>query len=347
MDLIQESCVIHPSLHSELKQLPPLLSVDTLKHARKIGSRIFGRILEHEPEFEGVVWAKEWSNKKSKSLAGSLDEVEWAYRQKWASGGDHYLLMEILEHGLIPSRWPESWSADDPPTLDMAMKTAQKRGYKVPARFLQSGMVSQGEAELFLAAYTAIAGHFQGFRWTAAGQVLPKAWKASVSQLTGQFVIPDPLVDWKAPFVADQLWIINDGDRWARLIVIEVDGAHHLEPIRKGEDHERDLKFNALGYEVIRVNEAWCKVDPFRVVAEILRETGLCVDFIDAMVGGHLSSLDDYICAACGESMIRFEDDSIKEVYSGNDTQLVHKSCFDQIIEEKYETGESRFDLTP
>ena len=100
-----------------------------------------------------------------------------------------------------------------------------------------------------------------------------------------------------------------------------------------------------LGYQIIHVNEAWCRIDPFRVVAEVLRVIGLCPDFADAMVGGNLSSPDDYICEACGKPMIRFEDDSIKEVFEGRDSRLVHKSCSDEILEGIYQ-GDSRFSFS-
>jgi hypothetical protein len=347
MDLVEKSCGIHESLHPELRHLPPILSSDTKRIVHKLSVRKYGKLLENDPKFEGVVWAKARSSKNSKFLAGPLDEIEWMYRQKWADGGDHYLLMEILEKGLLPSSsWPQS-SSEEPAPLSKAMKLAKQRGYKVPDDFLKDSSIPYGENELFSAViYMAITDRFSCFSWGFEEMLHQQFWRKSISSITGQFIIPDPLVEWKCPFVADQLWIINDGDRETRLIVIEVDGVHHLEPERKEKDRKRDLMFTALGYEVIHVNEAWCKVDPFRVVAEILRETELCSDFTDSMVGGHLASPNDYSCSACGKPMIRFEDDSIKEVFEGGDSRLVHKSCFDEILEGIYQEG-SRFSLSP
>jgi hypothetical protein len=348
MDLIEKSQVVHKSIHPKLKMLPPILSSDTTKSIRKVSCRKRGRILDGDPEFKGVVWAKALSDKKSETLAGPLDAVEWGYRTKWADGGDHFLLMDILNHGLVPSEsWPQSQFSDEPPSLSNAMDVAKARGYKVPDDFLSKTKISRGEAELFYAAmYMVMEYRFAGFRWGKEDVLHRQHWRRNISCITGQFIIPDPLVEWKCPFVADQLWIINDGKRDVRLVVIEVDGAHHLEPARKEKDRKRDLLLKALHYEVIRVNEAWCKVDPFRVVAEILRKTELCLDFTDAMVGGCLEFPDDYICAACGKPMIRFEDDSIKEVFEGSDSQLVHKSCFDEILEESFR-GDTCFRLTP
>ena len=349
MDLLDHSCKIHRSLHPELKLLPPILSSGALTHIHKVCPRVKGRSLGNEPAFSGVVFAKNLSKKNGEALAGSLDTVEWKYRKLWADGGDHFLLKEILENGLVPtSSWPQMQFSTESPKLDIALRMAKKRGYIVPDSFLEETNVPHGEAELFYAAmYMAIEYSYDCFRWGRDDVSFRQSWRKEISSITGQFVIPDPLVDWKCPFVIDQLWIINDGSRVARLIAIEVDGAHHLDAGRKEKDRARDVKLNELGYQVIHVNEVWCKVDPFRVVAEIIREIGLCQDFADAMVGGNLSSPDDYICALCGNPMARFEDNSIREVFSGRDVYLVHSSCLDRMREEKYETGISRFELTP
>ncbi len=349
MDLIEYSQSVHRSLHPELKQLAPILSVDTTKKIHKIFPRNIGRVLEGDPKFDGVQFARALSKKKSDILSGSFDEIEWKFRQRWADGGEHFLLKEIMENGLLPSSiWPQL-SSEEPTPLDKAFKLAKQLGYNVPDKFLKRTPVTDGEVKFFDAAtYMAVTDRYACFRWGREETLFQQPWRESISTITGQFVIPDPLVDWdKCPFVADQLWIINEGKREARLIVVEVDGSHHLEPERIEEDRKRDLKFNALGYEVIRVNEAWCRVDPFRVVAEILCVTGLCTDFSGSMIGGYLPSLDDYVCAVCGDPMVRFEDDSIREVFSGQSAFLAHRSCYEQIVEEKNETGESQFEVTP
>lgn len=348
MELVEQSCRIHKSLHAELKRRPPILSSDTIEHLHKVLPRRRGALLEGHPEFRGVVFAKMFSGKKSEALNGALDEIESRYRKQWADGGDHFLLKEILEHGLVPtSSWQQQMqSSSEPPELKNVYEVVKRRGYEVPDSCKK---VPHGEAELFFAAmYMAIECRYNYPRWGRDDVLDQQLWRNEISSITGQFVIPDPLVDWKKwPYVADQLWIINDGSRTARLVVIEIDGAVHLDAAKKENDKRRDIKLNGLGYQVVRVNEAWCRVDPFRVVAEILREIGLYSDFADGMVGGNLSSIDDYVCAFCGQPMVRHEDNSIKEVFSGRDVCLVHNSCFDQIQEEKYETGESRFELAP
>ena len=55
-------------------------------------------------------------------------------------------------------------------------------------------------------------------------------------QLTGQFIVPDPLEEWKAPYLLDQLWIMLYPNRKVRLIGLEVDGEVHLEPEQRAKD---------------------------------------------------------------------------------------------------------------
>jgi hypothetical protein len=62
--------------------------------------------------------------------------------------------------------------------------------------------------------------------------------------------------------------------------------------------------------------------------------------------GGEIASVDDYICDECGEPLIRFEDNSIMELYVDGDARFLHKSCVDRIIEEICQ-GKSRYSLTP
>jgi hypothetical protein len=77
-----------------------------------------------------------------------------------------------------------------------------------------------------------------------------ESFRSSLCQLTGQFIVPDPLEEWKAPYLLDQLWIMLYPNRKVRLIGLEVDGEVHLEPEQRDKDRKRDVMLAAMGYEI-------------------------------------------------------------------------------------------------
>src|SRR5215217_9699423 len=161
--------------------------------------------------------------------------------------------MRMLSEGRVPYAWPEQNSPENPMTTTRAYKTARGRGYSVPQKFLTNREVSFTEREAFYAGHMIARGHFRELNpyLTDTEGEDPSyedrcvSFRSSLCQLTGQFIVPDPLEEWKAPYLLDQLWIMLYPDRKVRLIGLEVDGEVHLEPEQRAKDKKRDVMLAA------------------------------------------------------------------------------------------------------
>ncbi len=194
------------------------------------------------------------SNKVAADLSPPLDDRELDLKAEWFEGGDHKLLVRMLSEGRVPYAWRERSGSANPTTTTQAYATARARDYSVPERFFTNREVSYSEQEAFYAADMIARGHLlelypymegdNNRLITSLGEVPSYedrfySFRSSLCQLTGQFIVPDPLEAWKAPYLLDQLWVMLYPDRKVRLIGLEVDGQVHLEPERRAKDRER------------------------------------------------------------------------------------------------------------
>ncbi len=278
---------------------------------------------------------KALSGKRGEEMMPPIpDDIEMSFRNKWYSGGDHVMLMQMIDAGRLPLAWREYWTPDDPPQYQHALEIAKERGYQVPHKFLaEESQQSYSEKESFHAAYTFVSGQPAGF-WGRAFWDVPdiRKWTMDLCQLTGQFIIPDPLEKTKTPYFLDQLWILLLPNRRIRLIGLEIDGENHLEADRVERDGRRDAMLAAMGYEVYHVAGWWCRIDPYLVIAEFLRASGIC-EVAPNFVTGAKQSINAYTCDLCHELMVRWDHSDIEQAEIGGRLVTGHRFCIRERLE--------------
>lgn len=279
------------------------------------------------------------SYKYAFALMPPADDRELELRYSWSSGGDHHLLMRMLEEGRVPLAWREANTPFSPMSISQAYQVAKSRGYSVPSRFLTDhAAVSFTEREAFQAAHSIVRGDPPSPYWSraldqGAFEEAFRHFKASVCQLTGQFIVPDPLEDWKAPYLLDQLWIVLYPNRRIRLIALEIDGEGHLGSQNRERDKKRDVMLASRGYEVYRAAGWWCRIDPYRVICEFLSACNLLPNAQDYLVASHLRTIKDYRCDFCGNPLSRWDEDWIQEVEYQVQNLVLHRRCLEEMTE--------------
>lgn len=347
MDEIERAKRAHASIPAHLKKSPIVLRKPDTQTIHTISpNSVFGGIPENWDSEDIARVLFSWRILSGKQLAESTplpDKTEMEYREKWFCGGDHDLLKEMMNAGRIPLAWRESWSPDRPRTLKDALTVAKSRGYSVPDKFFeQSEKISYSEAEAFYAAYTLVSGNFLGWRddsnlgsrWDVA-----RRWKKSrsaVCQLTGQFIVPDPLDSHKTPYFLDQLWVYAISDNQIRLVGLEIDGEIHLDEQVSQRDHMRDVMLAAKGYEMYHVAGWWCRIDPYRVICEFLNASGIFPNAQKYILGHYFDSISDYVCELCHEPMVRWDEDWIEQIELYEEELTVHRSCAEKVSEGYY-----------
>jgi hypothetical protein len=256
-------------------------------------------------------------------------------RKEWFEGGDHGLLMSMLSEGRVPYAWHEQNNPESPITTTRAYRTARERGYSVPEKFLTNREVSFSEREAFYAGYMIARGHFRELNpylhdmedADPSYEDRYVSFRSSFCQLTGQFIVPDPLEEWKAPYLLDQLWIMLYPNRKVRLVGLEVDGEVHLEPEKRANDRRRDVMLAAMGYEIYHVAGWWCRIDPFRVVCEFLSASNLLPDANRLPVTSRFQTINDYVCDYCGNPLYRRDEGWIEEIEHEGRSKIMHGGC--------------------
>lgn len=310
---------IHDEIRHELRESEDiLLSVPNRQIVHKLGSPL--NASANVPELRGEYDLAKLIESNEVCQDDSAREL-FVFGGQWSQGGDHHLLFRILKAGLVPNQWPESATPDRPRRLSESLALAKERGYSVPDKYLEETPVSRPQREAWLAGSEIARGHFAPFL------ELQDEWRENLYQHTGEFVVPDPLKDWKSPYVLDQLWIVRAGGDGVRLLALEIDGEAHLGKSKSAQT-ERDILLAGAGYEVYRAAGWWCRVDPFKVICEFLSASGLAVEAKDSFPGYWFKAMNDYRCGLCGEPMVRFDSDWIQEI-RGSDGRLRvgHRSC--------------------
>jgi hypothetical protein len=347
MDEIEKAKKAHASIPESLKDFPVVLRKPDTQIIHTISSNsVFGGIPENWSTQDIELVLLNWRVLSGKQLAESTplpDKTEIEFRQRWFNGGDHDLLKEIMSAGRVPLAWQESWSPNKPRTLQDALLVAKSSGYSVPDKFLaESKNTSYSEAEAFYAAYMLVSGNFMGWhedssigdRWDVASRWNNR--RSYICQLTGQFIVPDPLDDSKTPYFLDQLWIYATSDNQVRLIGLEIDGEIHLDEQVRKRDMRRDAMLAAKGYEIYHVAGWWCRIDPYRVVCEFLNASGILPNAQKCILGCHFDSISDYVCELCHEPMVRWDIDWIMKTELYEQELLVHRSCAEKVSEGYY-----------
>jgi hypothetical protein len=248
---IESGLRVHKSVKKELKSSPIILSTPNVEmlHPLHLPNKGSTRTQLSAEQWRNVAFIRTLKTgyKVAADLVPPFDDRELDLSKEWFEGGDHRLLMSMLSQGRVPYAWAERNYPESPITTARAYKTARARGYSVPDRFFTNREVSFSEREAFYAGHMIARGHFREinpYRNSIEGEDPSyedqyRSFRSSLCQLTGQFVVPDPLKEWKAPYLLDQLWIMLYPNRKVRLIGLEVDGEVHLEPKQRDKDRER------------------------------------------------------------------------------------------------------------
>lgn len=332
---IQKAKNCHKSVRSDLLDSKIILSKPRTEILHRLELPKIGSFAAAPDVSVRFALHKALSAKRGEKMMPPIpDDIEIAFRDKWYAGGDHILLMEMIDAGRLPLAWREYWTPDDPPQFQHALRIAKERGYQIPQKFLDAeSEQSYSEKESFHAAYTFVSGQPAGF-WGSAFWNVPeiRSWTKDLCQLTGQFIIPDPLEKTKTPYFLDQLWILLLPDRRIRLIGLEIDGEIHLEPERVEKDRRRDAMLAAMGYEIFHVAGWWCRIDPYLVIAEFLRASGICAVAPD-FVSGSKNSIKDYVCDVCHELMVRWDHSDIEQAEIDGRLLTGHQFCIRRQLE--------------
>src|SRR5215217_5632476 len=216
---IEYSLKVHKTVKEELKSSPIILSTPNREQLHPLHlpdkDRTRNRLSPEEWHNEAFIRVMQAGYKVAADLSPPVDDRELALREEWFEGGDHKLLMRMLSEGRVPYAWRERNDPEGPITTTRAYKTARERGYSVPEKYLAGQVVSFSEREAFYAAHMIARGHFReidpyrnhiegdDYRTRTHLGEEPSykdqfsSFRSSLCQLTGQFIVPDPLKEWK------------------------------------------------------------------------------------------------------------------------------------------------------
>lgn len=242
--------------------------------------------------------------------------------RSWARYPDLKTLKEFVKSGFVPR---DMFRDDgDPEPQHVTLKRAKEMGYQVPESFINSSTRKprKDKENAYYAAKNLkdLQIHFAGESYRTR----------EITSLCSGFLIPDPDEDWKVPFIADQLWVIQERNARLRFLALEIDSQFDLSDENKAKAKLRDDKFARQGLEVYHVAGWWCLVDPWRVISEFLREAEVYSEA--KSMYGHIpfQSISDYKCKSCDELMIRFDDYWIERIRNDYSEELiVHNACIE------------------
>ena len=261
--------------------------------------------------------------KSTKTEAFFQLEAEHMENEKWVASPHHGSLMDLLSRGIIPDDQGQDVSSHSR-TLNQAYSLAIQQGYKIPEKYFTHPKASYGEEEAFYAARRI-------FGSGRVDQINLKLYGSHicVRSLVSNFPVPNPNNPFGPPFFIDQLWIVLTGGPAVRLLAIEIDGEHHLQPEQQKHDAIRDEILTDLGYEVWRVGGWWCRVDAWRAIVEVLVKAGILPDAESYLGESSLGDINTYVCDICDQPMVRWDTDWIKEYRDGK----AHRMCWSEIYE--------------
>jgi hypothetical protein len=333
MDEIEKAYKAHASVDDSLKSSPIILRKHPTQVLHSINNEYKRGNTINPDDLNALMRARARSHKYLADKIPPPDEIELSFRTQWLRGTHHDLLMSILKSGRVPLGWGEYWIPDSPPTTLNALSLAAHLGYSVPKDFLHTKSTSYSESEAFLAAYMLVS---DNFRLSIPDKF--SDWSSYVCQLTGQFLVPDPVLKDKIPYILDQLWIVANTNNQVRLIGLEIDGEIHLNEEKKKQDEKRDLMLAAMGYETYHVAGWWCRIDPYRVICEFMSASGICPNADKYLNTHNLQSISDYVCDICKKPMVRWDINWITKVEDDNGNLLLaHHNCARDLVDNRME----------
>ena len=265
-------------------------------------------------------------------------EVGFAIQEEWRQSPNHKTLWRLLERGWCPDDFGDI-SVPEVTPLDTARQHAQNRGHKIPQSFFGGSPTSYGEEEAWYAAWIMVDGAYgggYGLWYNGSDEWLERdRWRQQVLSLKNQFAVPNPNFPEGHPYLIDQLWVVIEPGPQVRLFAVEVDGEGHQTEEQQRKDRIKDAALEKLGYEVYRVAGWWCRIDPYRVIAEVLEASGLFPAARRYLQGGHLTTIDDYVCEKCLRRIVRWDGDWLWSRRDRSDTWHTLHGCCAELAEEE------------
>lgn len=277
----------------------------------------------------------------------SLEYVEQLYEDV----GDHDLLLQALRTGwhYINSNNKTISTTKEKYFQQLnsshTFRMAKQRGYQVPDHLLNNKQFCYGQYEAYSAIHELIQGKALGI-WSGKSNSpnfmhsYARFYK-SVKFITSQFIVPSAGYQLSIPYIFDQLWLVSHEINKVRLIGLEMAGEHHFLNGGKSKTLGNERYLETLGYEMYHLASWWCRVDPYRVICEFLRESGIFPEAIHYLVGLELDSIDKYKCGICHAPMVRLGWDWIQKCQVGDRTIFAHKHCVNHRVGAAFKARET------
>ncbi len=223
-----------------------------------------------------------------------------------------------------------------------SFRIAKQRGYQVPNNLLNNKQFCYGQYEAYSAIHDILHGKASGM-WSIQSSLYDfmhsyaKFYK-TVKLITSQFIVPSTGYQLSIPYIVDQLWLISQGINQVRLLGLAVAGEQHFLNGGQSNTFGQEKYLEELGYEMYHVASWWCRVDPYRVICEFLRASGIFPEAVNYLIGSELDSIDQYVCGICHAPMVRLGCDWIQKCQIGNETVFAHKYCANHSVAETVKT---------
>lgn len=251
--------------------------------------------------------------------------------------GDHNLLLQALKtgwHYINSNHQPLLTSKEkcfQQLNSSHAYQVAKQRGFQIPEQYLTKKQFCYGQFEAYSAVHDIFNGSALGV-WSVKSNFYnflhsyAKFYQA-VKLVTSQFIVSSSGNQFSTPYVFDQLWLTAHAVNQIRLLGLEVAGEQHFLSGAQSKTLGQGKYLEELGYEMYHVASWWCRVDPYRVICEFLRESGIFPEAKNYLIGAEIDSIDKYVCGICHAPMVRLSWDWIQKCQIGSETVYAHKYC--------------------
>jgi len=280
------------------------------------------------------------SPRQQVSLELPLEEIKQSYEyveQIYEDIGEHELVFKAIKTGweylnsgykIVPTSKEEYFRQINEAYV---FQSARERGYTVSEDYFKEHKFCYGQYETYYAVHEIMQRN--AFDFLLSKSYSPSFihtyanWYKCIKLISTQFIIPTTTIEKKIPHILDQLWIISHNINQLRLLGIEIVGEGKFLSRNQPRTSVNNEFLNQLGYEIYQVASWWCRVDPYRVICEFLKASGIFPDATKYLIGAELNTIDEYVCGICHAPMVRWGWDWIQRYQIGNSTVLAHKDC--------------------
>ncbi|PPS43178.1 hypothetical protein [Chroococcidiopsis sp. TS-821] len=280
------------------------------------------------------------SPRQKVSLELPVEGIKQSYEyieQLYEDVGEHELVFKAIKTGweylnsgykIVPPSKEEYFRQINEAYVFQA---ARERGYTVSEDSFKEHKFCYGQYETYYAVHEIMQRN--AFDFLLSKSYSPSFihtyanWHKCIKLISTQFIIPTTTIDKKFPHILDQLWVISHNVNQLRLLGIEIVGEGKFLSRSQPTITVNNEFLNQLGYEIYQVASWWCRVDPYRVICEFLKASGIFPDATKYLIGAELNTIDEYACGICHAPMVRWGWDWIQRYQIGNSTVLAHKDC--------------------